>query len=146
MKHTTHATISLRRRHLMMAGIAGVAGAALPAGLLAAPRDAAVAGETGAGKLVLSGRVLGRDGKPLAGATIEVWHRDFPRRADTTTDGDGRWLLTTEYSGRADRMRYRVSRDGRRTPARQLALAQPQRDEAGVWRATVGTTASTSLA
>ncbi len=140
MKHTT---ISLRRRHLMMAGIAGVAGAALPASLCAAPRDAAIAEGAGGGKLVLSGRALDRNGKPLAGATVEVWPRDASHRATTTTDGDGRWLLTTEYSGR---MQYRVIRDGRRTPTRQFAIAQPQRDEVGVWRATFGGTAGISLA
>jgi protocatechuate 3,4-dioxygenase beta subunit len=141
MKHTT---ISLRRRHLMMAGIAGMAGVAAPASLFAAPRDVPVADTADAGKLLLSGRIMGTNGKPLAGATVEVWHRESSLHAHTTTDGDGRWLLMTEYSGRTGQLQYRVSHEGHRTPARQLALAQPQCDEAGVWRATFGATADTS--
>lgn len=149
-------TISLRRRHLVIAGLAGVAApATLFAGQCSAPRNApAVAelfasGNEGKDRLVVSGRIVGApDGKPLAGATVEVWHADesgdysadhgkiargtpdspgSPPCASVTTDADGRFVFTTiapaEYSGRPRHIRYRVSHQGHAMPVTQLYFA-----------------------
>ena len=125
-------TISLRRRHLMIAGLAGAA-----APLLA---FAGRAGACGAGgKLIVSGRILRPDRKPLAGATVEVWHAGAEGGGiRVATDADGRFMFVTAVLPR--QVCYRVSHEGHETPVRQLSLAQPQRDEKGAWRATFGLT------
>src|SRR6185436_7504980 len=75
------AMVSLRRRQVI---IGGLAAAALPAVSFARGEPMPQRG-----KLVLSGRILDADGKPLAGATVEVG-------ADrAATDGDGRFVLST---------------------------------------------------
>ena len=144
--------ISLQRRHLIMAGLAGVAA---PAAVFAAPLggDRRSAAEEG---LVVSGRVLGSDYKPLADACVEAWHAgDARMRASATTDADGRFMFTTtartERDGRPQSISYRVSRHGRAVAETRLDFARPadagrgpgaqlQRDDAGVWRAAVGIT------
>ena len=157
-----HDTISLRRRYLVIAGLAGVAA---PATLFAGQcsgtlRNASVGAELFAGggdKLVVSGRILGApDCKPLAGAMVEVWHASgrVPC-ASVITDADGRFMFTTiapaEYPGRPRHIHYRVSRQGHATPVTQLyfarehgvsddRVAQLQRDNAGTWRASFGVT------
>lgn len=167
-----HVTISLRRRHLMIAGLAGIAA---PASLFAGQSGAALHGapqplhersalavaEPGAGsseeKLVVSGRILSPDGKPLAGATIDAWRADAKGDcvASVTTDADGRFMFTAlapaEYPGRAKHLLYRVSHKEYRTSVTQLHFAHApgisgqgitrlHRDEAGVWRAAFGLT------
>lgn len=90
-------TISLQRRHLMLAGAAAVL---LPAGgwvwsrFTAKPLHAAAALQT----LVASGRVTTADGRPLAGATITAGYACGAQAADrcsTVSDADGRFLFTT---------------------------------------------------
>ena len=63
-------------------------------------------------RLVLSGRVLGRDGKPLGGASFAIG------KDRIATDADGRFMLVT------DTRAYPASHAGR--------------DDEGTWRATVG--------
>ncbi|MEA3194370.1 MAG: hypothetical protein QOD26_2703 [Betaproteobacteria bacterium] len=63
-------------------------------------------------KLVLSGRIVGFDGKPLAGATFAV------AKERATTDADGRFMLVTD--------------------TRAYAAANARRDAEGTWRATIG--------
>jgi protocatechuate 3,4-dioxygenase beta subunit len=122
-------TISLQRRRLMIAGAAGVATpAAVFAGATAAPAPGALPAP--GDQLVVSGRMLGVDGKPLAGALVESW------QGSTTTDADGRFVLMANMPD-TGRLRYRVSRDGQMLAARDLAVAGA-RDEAGVWRAAFG--------
>ena len=60
--------------------------AAAVAVVVAAP---AMAQNTSAG---LSGRVLGGDGKPVAGATVTVLHVESGSSTSTTTDSEGRYL------------------------------------------------------
>lgn len=150
-------TISIKRRQLL---IAGAAGAAAPAGLLAAQCGGGevaaaqdVFGADGAGKkLVLSGRVLGFGCQPLAGAVIEVW-QDDATRVRATTDGDGRFVLTTvaPARGRAPHLSYYVTHPLHDLRARELyftrepdpaaeSVARIERDAAGVWRAAFGLT------
>src|SRR5262245_14991638 len=66
--------VSLRRRQLVIAGLAGSAASALAgqfrgSGAAVGELDA-VEADRG---LVISGRVLARNGRPLAGAAVEVW-------------------------------------------------------------------------
>jgi protocatechuate 3,4-dioxygenase beta subunit len=154
--------ISLRRRHLMIAGVAGVAA---PVTLFAEPRngnprDALVTGlsasaGSGADKLVVSGRILDAKRNPLADATVEVWQADTNgERASVMTDADGRFFTSIAPGGQAGRpqhIRYRVSHNGRATSVKQLhftretgfpadRVAQLQRDDTGTWRTTFGIT------
>jgi len=94
--------VSLRRRQVM---IAGLAAAILPA----------VSFATGATpeKLILSGRLLGRDGKPVAGASLSAG------AARVTTDADGRFVVVTD------------------TRSAERFIANAQRDAEDTWRATV---------
>src|SRR6185295_5498841 len=142
-----------RRRHLIIAGLA----------VIAAPAVAGfpVSGSTGEAGLVVSGRVLGPDGTPLAGAAVEAWQAGelgagagagASAGARATTDADGRFMFTTTarngYDGRPGAMSYRISHQGhgaRQTsvhfataPDARAAGAQLQRDETGTWRAAVG--------
>ena len=86
-------SLSLRRRHLVFAGLAGIA-VTTPAAAQqcrVTPRDQlgpfysrgapeqtelCASGSGGKERLVVSGRVLGADCKSLAGALVEVWHAD----------------------------------------------------------------------
>ncbi len=103
--------VSLRRRQVM---IAGVAAAILPA----------VSFATGAAaeRLILSGRMLGRDGNPLAGAKIDA------AGVQATTDADGRFIVVT------DTRVYGLTCDGRQTEG---FISNQHRDLHGAWRATV---------
>jgi hypothetical protein len=137
--------ISLRRRYLMMAGLAGAAApAAAFAGATGSPQDG-LAVSSFADRLVVSGRILGAGGKPLSGATVEVWPADSREpRGEVSTDADGRFFtaVTPTGHGRPQDLRYRVVHGGRGTPVKRLHFArgQMQRDEAGAWRATFGAT------
>ncbi|MBI3376515.1 MAG: hypothetical protein HY017_32775 [Betaproteobacteria bacterium] len=161
---TNHDTISLRRRQLMIAGLAGVASPAVVfAGQFSgAARDALAADLAdgvigGGGKLVISGRILGApDAMPLSGALIEVLLADENgERAVTTTDADGRFMFTTmvplAQRGRSQHLDCSVSDAERGTVVTQLyfahepgisgdRIAQLQRDDMGVWRASFGLT------
>jgi protocatechuate 3,4-dioxygenase beta subunit len=139
-------TISLRRRHLL------IAGAAAPATLFAAHCRAAgnapAAGLSataggGAERLVVSGRILGADGKPLSGARVEVLHAPSSEGTGVNTDADGRFLFATTApvgSSGPRPLRYRVSDKGHQTRATQLDAAQLRRDDAGAWRGTFAVT------
>ena len=147
-----HNTISLRRRHLMIAGLVGMA---VPAGVFAAQRgslpaaaltstSASASAHAGNATLVLSGRILGSDHRPVSGAAIEILAADIGARAGTTTDADGRFVFTTTacsvHDGCPRSIGYRISHPAHRTLETVLdfARARFQCDEAGVWRAAVG--------
>jgi len=137
--------ISLRRRYLMIAGLAGAAAPAVAfAGTAGSPQDGPVVSSF-ADRLVVSGRILGADGKPLSGARVEIWSAGSREpRGEASTDGDGRFFaaIAPAEHRRPQDLRYRVVHGGRGTPVKRLHLArgQMQRDEAGAWRATFGAT------
>ena len=158
---TTHASISPRRRQLIFAGLAACA----PIPALAqqcrgtppdqlgpfytrgAPEQTELCGSGSGGKerLIVSGRVLGAECKPLAGALVEVWHADahgdysgFTRgkkddpacllRASIKTDAEGRYSFTTivpaQYPGRPRHIHYRVSHAAHAALVTQLYFAR----------------------
>ena len=130
-------TISLRRRQLMIAGAA-----AAPTSVLASQAgDALIAGlaaGTAHGKLVVSGRILGRDGAALRSAKVELVNVRAEEGDAVTTDADGRFLFTTAATSRID---YRVVHGAEATPVRQLRFggehaARLDRDHEGTWRTT----------
>jgi hypothetical protein len=137
--------ISLRRRYLMIAGLAGAAAPAVAlAGATASPQEG-LAVSSFADRLVISGRILGADGKPLSDAAVEVWLADSREpHGRVNTDGDGRFFTTIAPAehGRPRDLRYRVVHGGRGTPVKRLHFARGhmQCDEAGAWRATFGAT------
>jgi len=140
-------TISLRRRQLMIAGVA--APAALFATHCSAAGNTLVAELTatasgGAEKVLVSGRILGAHGKALAGALVEALHGATNEGIGVNTDADGRFMFTTVAptgsTGLPRPVRYRVSHEGHQTPVTQLEAAQLQRDPAGTWRGTFGLT------
>jgi hypothetical protein len=104
--------VSLRRREVIVAGLGMAIAPAVFCALPAGPE-----------KLVLSGRVLGPDGRPLAGAKVAAG------AARAETDADGRFVLVTT------RPHYRVSCEGR---ALEGFVSNRRRDSEGTWRATVG--------
>ena len=118
-------TISLRRRQLIVGSLA-----ATPMAALATTSNSAFTIAATQGKLVVSGRILGADGKPVFGALVEVLRAGS--EAAATTDADGRFMLTTTAS---TRIRYRVSHAEHETRVEQLNL---EADDAGTWRGTFG--------
>ena len=118
-------TISLRRRQLIVGSLA-----ATPMVALATQATNPLVTAAPHGQLVLSGRILGADGKPVFGALVEVLRAGS--EAAATTDADGRFMLTTSAS---TRIRYRVSHREHEARVEQLALAP---DAAGTWRGTFG--------
>jgi protocatechuate 3,4-dioxygenase beta subunit len=78
-------------------------------------------------RLVLSGRVIGPDAKPLAGATVAAG------QARTATDADGRFVLVTSSP------HYRVSYRARST-AGFVSVSDRRPDGEGSWRASIGLT------
>jgi protocatechuate 3,4-dioxygenase beta subunit len=146
-------TISVRRRQLMIAGFAGTAAPAL-AGQL--HEQLAAVGQVGAveraGGVVVSGRILAGSGRPLAGATVEIWRANARGDAATaTTDGDGRFFakVASDRPGRPRHIHYHVSDGGRTLATQELYFARGrevaerrsghlERDEAGTWRAAFG--------
>ena len=91
-----------------------IAGLATP--LAAAVSFAASGGQEKPEKLVLSGRILHGDGKPLAGAAFAVAGQPV------ATDADGRFVVITD------------------TRSAGGLAAGARRDSEGTWRATVGLT------
>jgi hypothetical protein len=125
-------TISLRRRHLMAAGLAA------PVALCAAQyAGMAVAGAGAAERLVVSGRVLGASGRPLSGARVEILDPRSTAAIGAETDADGRFMLDSALAD-GQSVHYRVSRNGHATRSARLETAQLQRDETGAWRGTFG--------
>ncbi len=91
-------TISLQRRHLMIAGAvtAVTAGSLYAAAQTFGSKPAARAGAAAGTSLLASGRIVTADGKPLAGAAIlarQLCTGSEPCR--TTTDADGRFVFQT---------------------------------------------------
>lgn len=120
--------ISLRRRHLV---IAGIAGAAVPVVVRASPAETeALADARVAGDLVVSGRVVDGAGRALPDALVAA-----APGVSTMTDGDGRFLLRMHVPRRR-RVEVRVSHAAH--PARTARLRQFERDETGILRTTVG--------
>jgi len=108
--------LSVRRRQVIIAGLgAVVAPAAFPALPTAEEPQ----------KLLLSGRVLGSEGKPLSGALVAAG------RASTATDADGRFMLLTTTP------RYRVTYRGRSAEGR---VSSPHTGADGTGRASIGLT------
>ena len=147
---------SLKRRHLM---IAGAAAAALPAGVWAqacTPRVAGmsrkptvteIATDTTAEKLIVSGRVVGADCRPLPGALVELWGAESDVSARATTDADGRFVLVSAVPARGA-VHLRISHNGKVILTRRRLsgdaasdeIAHVYRDESRVWRTTLGVT------
>jgi protocatechuate 3,4-dioxygenase beta subunit len=149
-------TISLRRRHLI---IAGFAGAAVPFAVFAGPREDAAVGaagtRVGAENMILSGRILAaHGGKPLAGAMVEVWS-DLGCAAcqSVAADADGRFMFMVrapaDHSGRRPHIRYRVTHNGHTAPVKRLyldrgagiadeSIAHVERDDKNILRASFG--------
>ena len=86
-----------------------------------------------AASLLVTGRVLGADCKPVARALLDFWHADerghydnqgFRYRGHQFTDADGRYRLETivpaEYPGRARHIHVKVQRPGGRILTTQL--------------------------
>jgi protocatechuate 3,4-dioxygenase beta subunit len=92
--------VSLSRRQVLIGGTLGIIAPAI------------TFASQGAEKLVLSGRITGHDGKPLAGASFAIG------KDPVTTDADGRFMLVTDSGA--------------------YPTANARRDHQGTWRATVG--------
>ena len=118
-------TISPRRRQLIVGSLS-----AAPMAALASQAGGSIAAVTQQGQLVVSGRILDADGKPVFGALVEVL-RGGPE-ATATTDADGRFMLAATAS---TRIRYRVTHQDHETRVEQMSLSQ---DAAGTWRGTTG--------
>jgi hypothetical protein len=126
--------VSPRRRQVMLAGAAGIAA---PSGVFAlAPVSGFLPDET----LLVSGRIIDGNGKPIAGAWvagIRANASDTPAR----TDGDGRFMLETRVSGAGAYIEYGMA-DLHSGPSSRVrvsyreAPARFQRDEHGTWRTT----------
>jgi protocatechuate 3,4-dioxygenase beta subunit len=93
-------------------------------------------------RVVLTGRVLGADCKPVAGALLDVWQADekgeydnkgFRYRGKVTADGDGRYrvetILPAEYPGRPRHLHVKVQRPGGRALTTQLYFPGESRRE-----------------
>jgi hypothetical protein len=118
---------SPRRRQLIVGGLSAMPMSAL---VSQASGAAVVTAVSHHGQLVVSGRILGADGKPVFGALVEVLRAGSD--ATATTDADGRFMVETTAS---TRIRYRVSHRDHETRVEQLNLAQ---DASGTWRGTFG--------
>jgi len=108
--------LSPRRRQVIIAGLGALFAPAAFAALPTAEEPQ---------KLLLSGRVVGSDGKPLSGAFVAAG------RARTLTDADGRFMLVTTTP------RYRVSYRGRSAEGR---VSSPRPGADGTGRASIALT------
>ena len=176
------ATPAMGRRHFVLGGLAATGGLVLPssagsqAGLVATPSSTAGpfypvkfppdidndlvvlrgAGARAEGTVThVMGRVLGLDGKPIAGATVEIWQCDAngryihpgdtggrPRdkafqgygRAVSGADGAYRFrtIRPVPYPGRTPHIHFAVQAPGRRELITQMYVADEpgnERDE-----------------
>lgn len=95
---------------------------------------------TSAERLVLTGRVLSRDCKPVANASLDFWHADergeydnrgYRYRGRVTTDAEGRYRLETilpaHYPGRPRHIHVKVQPPGRRALTTQLYFSDEMR-------------------
>jgi protocatechuate 3,4-dioxygenase beta subunit len=93
-------------------------------------------------RLVLDGRVLGADCKPVPGALLDFWQADdrgeydnagFRYRGKVTADAEGRYrietILPAEYPGRPRHIHVKVQRPGGRTLTTQLYFPGESRRE-----------------
>ena len=94
--------VSLSRRQVLIGGTLGFIAPAI------------TFASQGTEKLVLSGRITGHAGKPLAGASFALG------KAQVTTDADGRFMLVTDTG--------------------IYPASNARRDHQGTWRATIGIT------
>lgn len=94
------------------------------------PLRHALSGKKG---LIVMGRVLSPQCRPVAGALLDFWHADeagdydnsgFRFRGHQFTDSQGRWRLETvvpgEYPGRARHLHVKVQAPGKRILTTQL--------------------------
>jgi protocatechuate 3,4-dioxygenase beta subunit len=102
----------------------------------------------GRATLLVTGRVLSRDCKPMANALLDFWHADekgdydnqgFRYRGHQFTDAEGRYRLETivpaEYPGRARHIHVKVQPPGGRVLTTQLYFPNQERNEAdGLFR------------
>jgi hypothetical protein len=120
--------------------IFGVGAAAIPGALLAGECTPFAGGASGltAGaegeKLILSGRVVDADCRPLTNVRVEL-----ADSAIATTDADGRFMIASRVPA-GGAVRLRVSRGGRTMTRAPGPDARFERDEARVWRTTLGLT------
>lgn len=98
--------------------------------------------------LVVTGRVLGKDCKPVAGALLDFWHADeqgdydnagFRFRGHQRTDHEGRYRLETivpaEYPGRTRHIHVKVQARGGPVLTTQLYFPdQPGNERDGLFR------------
>lgn len=100
---------------------------------------------TQAERLILTGRVVSAQCRPVAGALLDFWHCDehgvydnagFRYRGHLFADAAGRFRLETIfpaiYPGRARHIHVKVQAPGRRTLTTQLYFPGEARD--GLWR------------
>ncbi|HZE59313.1 MAG TPA: intradiol ring-cleavage dioxygenase [Burkholderiales bacterium] len=96
-----------------------------------------------AATLLVTGRVLGPDCKPVAHALLDFWHADekgeydnsgFHYRGHQFSDADGRYRLETivpaEYPGRARHIHVKLQPPGGRLLTTQLYFPNQERNEA----------------
>jgi protocatechuate 3,4-dioxygenase beta subunit len=98
--------------------------------------------------LLVTGRVLGPDCKPVPHALLDFWHADekgdydnqgFHYRGHQFTDAEGRYRLETivpaEYPGRARHIHVKVQRPGGRILTTQLYFPNnPTNERDGIFR------------
>ncbi len=100
---------------------------------------------TQAERLVLTGRVVSAQCRPVAGALLDFWHCDehgaydnagFRYRGHLFADAEGRFRLETIfpalYPGRARHIHVKVQAPGRRILTTQIYFPGDKRD--GLWR------------
>ena len=93
-------------------------------------------------RVTLIGYVLGNDCKPIAGATVDLWHanqdgqydnRGFKLRGYQKTDAQGRYYFETirpaEYAGRTPHYHIKITPPNGRTLTTQLYFPDEPRNE-----------------
>ncbi|TMF24133.1 MAG: dioxygenase [Chloroflexi bacterium] len=93
-------------------------------------------------RLALSGRVLSRDCRPIAGARLDFWQADasgsydnagYRLRGNQTSESDGRYALDTvvpgEYPGRTEHIHVKVQPAGGGTLTTQLYFPGVSRNQ-----------------
>ena len=97
--------------------------------------------------LLMTGKVLGTDCKPIAGAAIDIWQADgegnydnagYRLRGHQTSAADGSWKLRTVvpglYPGRTEHIHVKVTPPGGSTVTTQLFFpGVSQNDEDGIY-------------